>query len=157
MARLHSHPPRTGSAPARGGLGALAAGATAASILLVLPIVIWARVGDGSLPSAAAVTVVALGACFGLLCWTTRRYVRRRLPARAPAAPAHTQWSPSTYRGHGRPRPTTTRTRRSTAAPHRCAPGRCRPAYVSRFPRDMGCRASGRNLLGRTPRRRTRP
>ena len=133
-------------------------GALAASVLLVLPIVIWARVGDGSLPSAAAVTVVALAACFGLLCWTTRRYVRRRLPAREPLAPAQTQWSPSTYRGHGRPRATTTRTS-PHAAPRRTAarPAAAAPVYVSRFPRDMGCRASARHLQRRTARRRTRP
>jgi hypothetical protein len=158
MARYDSHRPRTGSAAARGGLGGLAAGAIAASVLLVLPIAVWARVGDGSVPGAAAVTAVALGACFGLLCWTTRRYVRRRFPAQDAIAPVQTQWSPSTYRGHSRPRVAMSRPpRRSTASPHRCAPSRCRPAYVSRFPRDMGCRASSRNLQRRTARRRTRP
>ena len=157
MARFDVHPPRTGSTPPRGGLGGLAAGALAASLLLVLPIVIWARVGDGNLPSAAAVTVVALGACFGLLCWTTRRYVRRRLPARGSLALAQTSWSPSSYRGHGRPRPVSSRTRRTGATPHSCAARRCSAVYVSRFPRDVGCRVSGRLTRSRGARRRTRP
>ena len=157
MARFDAHHPRTGSAPSCGGLGGLAIGALAAFVMLVVPIVIWARVGDGGLPGTAALSVFALAACFALLRWTTRRYVRRRLPARVPIAPARTQWSPSTYRGHGRTRTTTARTRRSGASAHPCASRRCRPAYVSRFTRDMGCRVSSRTLLGHKPRRRTRP
>src|SRR5215218_7332930 len=152
MARFDAHHPRTGSAAPRGGLRGLAAGALGASVLLVVPFVIWARIGDGGLASVAAVSVVALAACFALLRWTTRRYLRRRLPARLPVAPVQTQWSPSTYRGHGRPRATTTSTRRSGASAHESAHRRCRPAYVSRFPRDVGCRASSRNLQARTAR-----
>jgi len=157
MAPFDSHLPRTGSAAAGGGVRGLVVGTVAGSLLLVAPIVVWTRVGNGGVAGMAAITVVAIGSCFALLRWITRRYVQRRLPARERVAPARTEWSPSTYRGHVRPRPTPARNRRNSASPHRCGPSRCRPAYVSRGARDVGCHASPRQRRRRTTRRRTRP
>ena len=157
MARFDAHHPRTGTAASRGGLRGLAAGALAAFVLLVVPIIIWARVGDGGVLSSAAVTLASIAICWLVLRWTLRRYVRGRLPALERVAPAQTSWSPSSYRGHGRPRPASSRPRRTGAITHSCAARRCSAVYVSRFPRDVGCRASGRLTRSRGARRRTRP
>ena len=157
MARFDAHHPRTGAAAPRGGLGGLACGALAACILLVAPVVIWARFGAGGVVGDTAVALVAIAICWLVLRRTLRRYVRRRLPALERLAPAQTSWSPSSYRGHGRPRPASSRTRRTGATPHPCAARRCSAVYVSRFPRDVGCRASGRLTRSRGVRRRTRP
>src|SRR5687767_3179352 len=131
MARFDAPQPRTGTAAQRGGLGGLAAGALAATLLLVLPVVIWAHVGDGRVLSSASVALAAIAICWLVLRWTLRRYVRRRLPARERVAPVQTSWSPSSYRGHGRPRPVSSRIRRTGATAHPCAARRCSAVYVS--------------------------
>jgi hypothetical protein len=157
MARLHPHHPRTGTAAIGGGARELLAGATIALLLLLGPIVLWARVGDGGVLGMAVVTVAATATWSAVLRWTLRRYVRRRLPTTERVAQAQTSWSPSSYRGHGRPGPASSRPRRIGATPHPCGARRCSAVYVSRFSRDVGCRASDRLTHGRVARRRTRP
>jgi hypothetical protein len=153
VARSHSHITGAGSRtpppPGAGGV-LLALAMLGASFLLVAPIVLWARFGDGSVPRTIAVAIAA-----ALLCHAALGHVRRPRhpvvvcapPAPAPAARAaacreSVRRTPLT----SRPAP---RMRGGIAA--RTSPSR--PARPSRPSRDVRCRATAR----RTARRRTRP
>jgi len=135
----------------------LCAGTLTASFLLVAPVALWARFGTDGVLSTLGVALVALGPCWKLLRRTSRGYARRRYPARqAVFAQTPTARPPSTLRIHDR-RVTTVPRERRTAPSRHGAPSRCRPIYISRGARDIGCRASAHQLQRRTARRRTRP
>ena len=154
--------PRCGTSAPRtpeAGSGAwkLVAAAFAASVLLIAPVALWARVGDDGVLSTTAVALVAIGLCWKMLRRTIRSYCRRRFPAR-PALVAQTSIArpPSTLHTHNRQVTTAPRERR-TASSHHAGPSRCRPVYISRGARDIGCRAGAHQLQRRSARRRTRP
>jgi len=157
MARFEPHSPRTGSVATGGGLAGLAAGACLAALLLVGPIVLWARLGFSDVLGTAGVAIAASGLCWLMLRCTIGSYTRRRLPALERVTPVHTSWSPSSFRPPGWQTAAPSRVRRSGVPSHRGGPGRCCPIYVSRFDRDCGCRAAGPPLRRRGARRRTRP
>jgi hypothetical protein len=156
MALSDPHSPERHDASSTFGAAALAAGAFVASLLLVAPIVLWARFGTAGALWSAIVAASAVALCWALIRRTRRRYTRRRLPSREPLRAAVPPACPTGYRTHSRHVAAPSRDRR-VAAPHRCGPSRCRPAYVSRGARDIGCHASPRLLRRRTTRRRTRP
>jgi hypothetical protein len=156
MAHAGSFPIPRRSRPLGLGEGAatLALGTLTASAMLLAPVVLWKRYGDGNLLRTIAVTLAAL-----LLCWVvvrviTRRYAARRLPVRTHA---HTVAGPPPCRTHDVVRSVTQRDRRDPST-RPCGLSRCRAGKTSRGPRDLGCRAGARPpARRRNARRRTRP
>jgi hypothetical protein len=114
--------------------GRLAAPILLAAALLIVPIMLWATLGDGTTQRSLE---VALGAA--LLSWAVARRAEDRGAAAAPPEP----------RSPARPiarTPTTT-----------CDSEQRRAKPAKRPARNLGCHAAERSLEQRTPRRRTRP
>jgi hypothetical protein len=130
----------------------LAAGALAASALLVSPIALWARFGDADLVRTVAVTSGTLLLCWALLRAVTTRYAAHRLPIRTHV---HDTADADSYIYDLRNTPGTRD--RPVRPATSCGLSRCRPLHVSRSSRDVNCAiAAGRPEL-RSGRRRTRP
>ena len=135
------------------GATTLAVGGTAALVLLIAPIVVWARFGGDYPLRSAAVAIGSLLLCVAVLRTTMRRYASLwhrdppRLQATSKPASCHAQ-EPSR---NGVPRD------RRDPSTRPCGPSRCRPRYSSRGARDAGCRSATPPLGRRSSRRRTRP
>ena len=128
------------------------------SILLVVPIVLWATLGDGDLLRSAAVVVAAV-----LVSSAVVRQLLRPLASMVPRVdqrvapipraqhacgaglrrPARVAWMPA--RGREIPRPAT------------CRAGVPRRSSGSRLARDVRCGGAAAPLTRRSARRRTRP
>jgi hypothetical protein len=127
------------------GATTLAVGGAAAIVLLVVPIIVWARFG-GDYPLRCS--AVAIGSL--LLCVAVMRATMHD-PPRLQAVS-----SPASCRSQDPSRGTVARDRRDPSAGP-CGPSRCRPRYTQRGARDIACRTATPPLARRSARRRTRP
>jgi hypothetical protein len=153
--------------------GALAGATLRAAAVLVAPVVLWARFGDGSPPRTIAVVIAAMLLCCA--CMRLRgdrrpiapRHVRPAAdPPRPPGCPVHGLRSPRPERPETHLPATTFRrdARRparaagpSAPAARACRPGVPRRAHRSRTTPDVRCAAASRPHRHRRARRRTRP
>jgi hypothetical protein len=135
----------------------LAAGALAASALLVTPIVLWARFGDDHPLRTIALGVASLALCMTVVRRSTRGFVDRVLPLSA-GAPAATALAASSRPGHSVVRNVPGQRDRAVRPTSPCGLSRCRPVHTSRSSRDVNCHRAAHPLeLRRSVRRRTRP
>jgi hypothetical protein len=122
----------------------------AATALLVAPIALWARYGDGNVVRTIAIATAATMMSAGLVYLVRRPRYPALDPAALvlPSAPVTARCQAQIRRSYPLPRPAARMRAGSPASTYRA-----RPLRVSRPSRDVRCRTTAR----RTARRRTRP